>query len=101
MDHGREFDNEVQFRAYCDAQGITYNFSAPRTPQSNGEDEFFKTLSNSTDDEDETNKESKVENKAEGNEDEGMDCTTNQLDDDVDVRLNEPVNTDEAFIQKE
>ncbi|GJU12615.1 retrovirus-related pol polyprotein from transposon TNT 1-94 [Tanacetum coccineum] len=35
-DHGWEFDNEVQFRAYCDAQGITHNFSAPRTPQSNG-----------------------------------------------------------------
>nr|GEU77410.1 hypothetical protein [Tanacetum cinerariifolium] len=35
-DHGREFDNEVQFGAYCDALGITYNFSAPRTPQSNG-----------------------------------------------------------------
>ncbi|GJY13114.1 retrovirus-related pol polyprotein from transposon TNT 1-94 [Tanacetum coccineum] len=35
-DHGQEFDNDVQFRAYCDAQGITYNFSAPRTPQSNG-----------------------------------------------------------------
>nr|GEU99048.1 retrovirus-related Pol polyprotein from transposon TNT 1-94 [Tanacetum cinerariifolium] len=35
-DHGREFDNEVQFGAYCDAQGIIHNFSAPRTPQSNG-----------------------------------------------------------------
>ncbi|GKC51104.1 retrovirus-related pol polyprotein from transposon TNT 1-94 [Tanacetum coccineum] len=35
-DHGQEFDNEVQFEAYCDAQGITHNFSAPRTPQSNG-----------------------------------------------------------------
>ncbi|GJV24835.1 zf-CCHC domain-containing protein [Tanacetum coccineum] len=35
-DHGREFDNEVQFGAYCDAQGITRNFSAPHTPQSNG-----------------------------------------------------------------
>ncbi|GKA57076.1 retrovirus-related pol polyprotein from transposon TNT 1-94 [Tanacetum coccineum] len=34
-DHGRKFDNEVQFGAYCDAQGITHNFSAPRTPQSN------------------------------------------------------------------
>ncbi|GKF13057.1 retrovirus-related pol polyprotein from transposon TNT 1-94, partial [Tanacetum coccineum] len=31
-DHGQEFNNEVQFRAYCDAQGITHNFSAPRTP---------------------------------------------------------------------
>ncbi|GJV39622.1 retrovirus-related pol polyprotein from transposon TNT 1-94 [Tanacetum coccineum] len=35
-DHDREFDNEVQFRAYCDTQGITHNFSAPRTPQSIG-----------------------------------------------------------------
>ncbi|GJU40265.1 zf-CCHC domain-containing protein [Tanacetum coccineum] len=35
-DHGWEFDNEVQFGAYCDAQGITHNFSAPRTLQSNG-----------------------------------------------------------------
>ncbi|GJX27055.1 retrovirus-related pol polyprotein from transposon TNT 1-94 [Tanacetum coccineum] len=35
-DHGREFDNEVQFGAYYDAQGITHNFSAPRTAQSNG-----------------------------------------------------------------
>ncbi|GJV89305.1 retrovirus-related pol polyprotein from transposon TNT 1-94 [Tanacetum coccineum] len=31
-DHGREFDNEVQFGAYYDAQDITHNFSAPRTP---------------------------------------------------------------------
>ncbi|GJZ71659.1 retrovirus-related pol polyprotein from transposon TNT 1-94, partial [Tanacetum coccineum] len=35
-DHGREFDNEVQFGELCKANGITHNFSAPRTPQSNG-----------------------------------------------------------------
>ncbi|GJV97662.1 retrovirus-related pol polyprotein from transposon TNT 1-94 [Tanacetum coccineum] len=35
-DHGREFDNEVQFREFCNANSITHNFSAPRTPQSNG-----------------------------------------------------------------
>lgn len=35
-DHGREFDNEVQFGAFCDKHGVTHNFSAPRTPQSNG-----------------------------------------------------------------
>ncbi|GJW18940.1 copia protein [Tanacetum coccineum] len=34
--HGREFDNEVQFGDFCNANGITHNFSAPRTPQSNG-----------------------------------------------------------------
>ncbi|GKC15455.1 retrovirus-related pol polyprotein from transposon TNT 1-94 [Tanacetum coccineum] len=31
-DHGREFDNEVQFGEFCNTNGITYNFSAPRTP---------------------------------------------------------------------
>ncbi|GJX36703.1 retrovirus-related pol polyprotein from transposon TNT 1-94 [Tanacetum coccineum] len=35
-DHAREFDNKVQFGAFCDANGMTHNFSAPRTPQSNG-----------------------------------------------------------------
>ncbi|GJX44706.1 retrovirus-related pol polyprotein from transposon TNT 1-94 [Tanacetum coccineum] len=35
-DHGQEFDNEVQFGAFSDAQGITHNFSAPHTKQSNG-----------------------------------------------------------------
>ncbi|GKB12926.1 retrovirus-related pol polyprotein from transposon TNT 1-94 [Tanacetum coccineum] len=34
-DHGREFDNEVQFGEFCNANGITHNFSAPRTSQSN------------------------------------------------------------------
>ncbi|GJW07942.1 retrovirus-related pol polyprotein from transposon TNT 1-94 [Tanacetum coccineum] len=34
-DHDREFDNEVQFGEFCNANGITHNFSAPRTPQSN------------------------------------------------------------------
>ncbi|GJX91875.1 retrovirus-related pol polyprotein from transposon TNT 1-94 [Tanacetum coccineum] len=35
-DHGREFDNEVQFGEFCNANGITHNFSALCTPQSNG-----------------------------------------------------------------
>ncbi|GJR12590.1 retrovirus-related pol polyprotein from transposon TNT 1-94 [Tanacetum coccineum] len=35
-DHGREFDNEVRFGKFCNANGITHNFSAPQTPQSNG-----------------------------------------------------------------
>ncbi|GKD45265.1 retrovirus-related pol polyprotein from transposon TNT 1-94, partial [Tanacetum coccineum] len=35
-DHGREFGNEVQFREFCDTNGITHNFSVSRTPQSNG-----------------------------------------------------------------
>nr|GEU86225.1 reverse transcriptase domain-containing protein [Tanacetum cinerariifolium] len=35
-DHSREFDNKVQFGEFCNANGITHNFLAPRTPQSNG-----------------------------------------------------------------
>nr|GEW73008.1 retrovirus-related Pol polyprotein from transposon TNT 1-94 [Tanacetum cinerariifolium] len=35
-DHSREFDNEVQFGEFCNANGITHNFYALRTPQSNG-----------------------------------------------------------------
>ncbi|GJY31441.1 copia protein [Tanacetum coccineum] len=35
-DYSREFDNEVQFGELCNVNGITHNFSAPRTPQSNG-----------------------------------------------------------------
>ncbi|GKD10031.1 copia protein [Tanacetum coccineum] len=29
-DHGREFDNDVKFGAFCDANGINHNFSAPQ-----------------------------------------------------------------------
>nr|GEX36256.1 hypothetical protein [Tanacetum cinerariifolium] len=61
------------------------------------EDEFVKTPSNDTDDEDET----KIIEKTEGGEDEGMYYATNQFDDDVNVRLNEPVDTDKGLIQKE
>ncbi|GJV14825.1 retrovirus-related pol polyprotein from transposon TNT 1-94 [Tanacetum coccineum] len=34
-DYSREFDNEVQFGEFCNANGITHNFSAPCTLQSN------------------------------------------------------------------
>ncbi|GJT68095.1 zf-CCHC domain-containing protein [Tanacetum coccineum] len=36
INHSREFDNEVQFGEFCNTNSITHNFSAPRTPQSNG-----------------------------------------------------------------
>nr|GEV73454.1 hypothetical protein [Tanacetum cinerariifolium] len=64
-------------------------------------DEFVKTPSISTNDNDETNDESKVEDKTKDDEDKGMDYTTNQFDNDVNVRLNKPVDTDEGLIQKE
>ncbi|GJS21191.1 hypothetical protein Tco_0449823 [Tanacetum coccineum] len=60
-------------------------------------DRLVKTPSNDSDDEDET----KITDKAKGDEDEEMDYTTSQLYDDVDIRLNEPVDTDKGFIQKE
>ncbi|GKF83818.1 hypothetical protein Tco_0248716, partial [Tanacetum coccineum] len=60
-------------------------------------DKFVKTPSNDSDDEDET----KITDKAEGDEYEEMDYTTSQLYDDMDIRLNEPVDTDKGFVQKE
>ncbi|GKD13312.1 hypothetical protein Tco_1197719 [Tanacetum coccineum] len=60
-------------------------------------DELIKTPSNDSDDEDET----KITDKAEGDEDEEIDYTTSQLYDDVDIRLNKPVDTDKEFVQEE
>ena len=34
-DHGREFEN-LGFNAFCGENGISHNFSTPRTPQQNG-----------------------------------------------------------------
>ncbi|GJT55012.1 hypothetical protein Tco_0990066 [Tanacetum coccineum] len=58
---------------------------------------LLKTPSNDSDDKDET----KITNKAEGDEDEKMDYTTSQLYDDVDIRLNKPVQADDETVQKE
>ncbi|GJV78950.1 hypothetical protein Tco_1514820 [Tanacetum coccineum] len=60
-------------------------------------DELVKTPSNNSDDEDET----KITDKAEGDEDEEIDYTISLLYDDVDIRLNEPVDTDKGFVQEE
>ncbi|GJU67753.1 hypothetical protein Tco_1254012 [Tanacetum coccineum] len=57
------------------------------------EEEVVKTQSNNFDDEDET----KIDDKAKGDEDEEMDYTTSLLYDDVDIRLNEPVDTDKGL----
>ncbi|GKB73553.1 hypothetical protein Tco_0934965 [Tanacetum coccineum] len=61
------------------------------------EDKIVKTSSNDSDNEDET----KIADKAEGNEDEEMDYTSSLLYDDVDIGLNEPGDTDKGFVQKE
>ncbi|GKC93722.1 hypothetical protein Tco_1159164 [Tanacetum coccineum] len=60
-------------------------------------DKLVKTPSNDFDDENET----KFTDKAEGDEDEEMDYTTSQLYDDVDIRLNEPVDSDKGFVPEE
>nr|GEU59646.1 hypothetical protein [Tanacetum cinerariifolium] len=45
--------------------------------------------------------ETKITDKTKGDEDEEMDYTTSQPYDDVDIRLNGPVDTDEGFVQEE
>ncbi|GJT13863.1 hypothetical protein Tco_0860905 [Tanacetum coccineum] len=44
--------------------------------------------------------ETKIDDKAKGDEDEEMDYTTSLLYVDVDIRLNEPVDTDKGFVQE-
>ncbi|GKA92710.1 hypothetical protein Tco_0814635 [Tanacetum coccineum] len=61
------------------------------------EDEIFKTPSKDSNDKDET----KIADKAEGDEDEEMDYNRSLLYDDVDIRMNEPVDADKGFIQEE
>nr|GEV35758.1 hypothetical protein [Tanacetum cinerariifolium] len=61
------------------------------------DDKIVKTPSNDSDDEDET----KVADKVEGDEYEEVDYTTSLLYDDVDIRLNEPVDTDKGFVKEE
>ncbi|GJV46504.1 hypothetical protein Tco_1431040 [Tanacetum coccineum] len=61
------------------------------------EEEIVKTPSNDSDDEDET----KIANKAKADKDEEMDYTTSLLYDDVDIRMNEPVDADKGFVQEE
>ncbi|GJS71478.1 hypothetical protein Tco_0704319 [Tanacetum coccineum] len=60
-------------------------------------DKLVKPPSNDSDDEDET----KITDKAKGDEDKEIDYTTSQVYDDVDMRLNEPVDTDKGFVQEE
>ncbi|GJS43188.1 hypothetical protein Tco_0568231 [Tanacetum coccineum] len=60
------------------------------------EEEIVKTPSKDSDNEDET----KIADNAEGDEDEEMDYTTSLLYDDVDIRMNEPVDVDKGFVQE-
>ncbi|GJV91262.1 hypothetical protein Tco_1539075, partial [Tanacetum coccineum] len=60
------------------------------------EEEIVKPPSKDSDNEDET----KIADNAEGDEDEEMDYTTSLLYDDVDIRMNEPVDVDKGFVQE-
>ncbi|GKA96162.1 hypothetical protein Tco_0818257 [Tanacetum coccineum] len=73
------------------------NEEEDETNEEEKNDEFVRTLSNDTDDEDKTN----VDDNAEGDEDEEMDYTTSQLYDDVDIWLNKLVQADDETVQKE
>ncbi|GKD98394.1 hypothetical protein Tco_1382291 [Tanacetum coccineum] len=65
--------------------------------QSNNENESNTEHETKENESDET----KITDKAEGDEDEEMDYTTSQLYDDVDIRLNEPVDSNKWFVQEE
>nr|GEW83878.1 hypothetical protein [Tanacetum cinerariifolium] len=69
--------------------GLESDHEENKEDEAEMKDEFVKTSSNDSDD------------KAKGFEDDKMDYTTSQLYDDVDIRLNEPDNTDKGFVQEE
>ncbi|GJV36125.1 hypothetical protein Tco_1408602 [Tanacetum coccineum] len=66
--------------------------------ESDSEHETDKNESSSESDQEENEE---ISDKAEGDEDEEMDYTTSQLYDDVDIRLNKPVQADDETVQKE
>nr|GEX24386.1 hypothetical protein [Tanacetum cinerariifolium] len=63
--------------------------------------EFDHDESEESEEDDDKEDETKITDKVEGDKDEKMDYTTGQLYDDVDIRLNEPVDTDKGFVQEE
>ncbi|GJW99386.1 hypothetical protein Tco_0183300, partial [Tanacetum coccineum] len=65
--------------------------------EENEEEEINKTPSNDSDDEDET----KIADKVEGDENKEMDYTISLIYDDMDIRMNEPVDADKGFVQEE
>nr|GEX63718.1 hypothetical protein [Tanacetum cinerariifolium] len=87
-------ENESGFES-----NLEENKEEDETDEEEKEDEYVRTSSyySTSDHEDKTN----VDDNAEGDKDEEIDYTTSQLYDDVDIRLNEPVDTDKGFIQKE
>ncbi|GKA96939.1 hypothetical protein Tco_0824833 [Tanacetum coccineum] len=94
---GSDSEHETDENESCSESDQKENEEEIEDAEEEEEDKFVKTSSNDTEDEDET----KNKDKTEGDEDEGMDSATNQFDDDVNVRINEPVDTDEGLIQKE
>ncbi|GJU92952.1 hypothetical protein Tco_1317708 [Tanacetum coccineum] len=70
----------------------------PQYEEGNDEDDSNNEQDSRSEGSDEEN-DRNITDKAEGDEDEEMHYTTSQLYDDVDIRLNEPVDTDKGFIQ--
>ncbi|GKB26525.1 hypothetical protein Tco_0865926 [Tanacetum coccineum] len=89
-----ENESDFEHETYENESGLESNQEEDEDDEEEVKDELVKTPFNDSDDEDET----KIIDKAEGDEDEEMDYTTSQLYDDVDIRLNEPVDTDKEFI---
>nr|GEX27986.1 retrovirus-related Pol polyprotein from transposon TNT 1-94 [Tanacetum cinerariifolium] len=67
--------------------------------ESGSESDHDKSEENEEDDDDED--ETKIFDNSKGDKDKEKDYTTSQLYDDVDIRLNEPVDTDEGFVQED
>nr|GEX10084.1 hypothetical protein [Tanacetum cinerariifolium] len=96
---GLDSEHETDENESGSESDLEENKEEDETDEEEKEDEYVRTPSyySPTDDKDRTN----VDDNAECDKDEEMDYSTSQLYDDVDIWLNEPVDADEGFIQKE
>nr|GEW62640.1 hypothetical protein [Tanacetum cinerariifolium] len=94
VDVTRDNENELDFNHETDesesrSESDNEENKEDEDDEEEVKNEFVKTPLNDSDD------------KVEGDEDEEMDYTTSQLYNDVDIRLNEPVDTVKGFLQEE
>ncbi|GJW99372.1 hypothetical protein Tco_0183286 [Tanacetum coccineum] len=94
---GSDFEHETDKNELGSESDQEENEEEDETDEEEKNEEFVRTPSNDTDDEDET----KIKDKVKGDADKGLDYTINQFDNNVNVSLNEPVDIDEGFIQKD
>ncbi|GJW00045.1 hypothetical protein Tco_1555296 [Tanacetum coccineum] len=94
-------DNENESNSEHETDENESGSESDQEEDEDDEEEVKDELVKTTSNDSDDEAEIKITDKAEGDEDEEMDYTTSQLYYDVDIRLNEPVDIEKEFIQEE